>query len=216
MPTVSTTWRRALCITGLCLAAAFTGAALQPATAQNNGTIPSPPPTSVAIVDLGKLLDGIDEAADARKRIKDQEDKYNASLDQLRAQAKTINTDLEMLKGKESTPEYLAKKAASLEIEAQLETRFKTSKALMDLHLGENLRGLYVRIFDVVDRFGKQNGYDLILIDDRHLVPRPGTTGAQVANLMNDRRILYANEAKLDITQQVITMMNNEFKAGKR
>ena len=39
--------------------------------------------------------------------------------------------------------------------------------------------------------------------------------GAQVWNIIRDRRILYA-ASRVDITNEVLLQMNNEYKAGKR
>jgi Skp family chaperone for outer membrane proteins len=76
---------------------------------------------------------------------------------------------------------------------------------------------------DAAKRLAEQQGYDVVLADDRStVIPEKDEkgnklvlTGAEVSNFVVSRRILAAND-RLDITAQMVTFMNNEFKAGKK
>jgi len=215
MTTISSSWRRGLGISALCLGAAVLGATLQPATAQSGGGRATPPASSIAIIDMAKVSEAITEGEVIRKRLKDEETAYNAHIGTLKEKADKVNADLELLKGKEQTPEFRAKRAEKFELDATLKARFETSKLLLEVSEGESVRLLYSRILDAAARLGKDAGYDLVLVDDRYIEPPANATGKQVAGVMRDRRILYVSE-RTDITQQLITMMNNEFKAAKK
>lgn len=213
MPTKTSPWRRGLTIGSLCIAGALAAAVAQPA-ASKPAPKATPQPTAVAIVDLTKVINGLQEGVVAKQKLNDQVSDYSKRLQELKDRREKVNKDLEMLKDKKETPEYMALLADKFELEATLKARADALQQLIDLNEGETVRMMYNKIVAAATQIGKEAGYDMILTDDRYIEPPANKTGAQVTAVIRDRRILYATE-RVDITADVITRMNNEFKAGK-
>lgn len=210
MTMLNNSWRRGLAITSVCLAGVVAGAAWAPAQVKTTAQ-----PTSVAIIDLGRVSTGLDEGALIQQKLKDQETAYNNRLKELQTRLKDLTTDLEMLKDKREHPDFLTKLAEKVEVEATLRARHEALKQLMEFTEGETTRTMYLKIVAAASKIGKEAGYDLVLVDDRSIEPPANKTGAQVLSAVRERSILYASD-RVDITQQVINQMNAEFKVSKK
>jgi hypothetical protein len=66
MTMLNNPWRRGLAITSVCLAGIVAGAAWAPAQVK-----PSAQPSSIAIIDLGRVSTGLDEGALIQQKLKD-------------------------------------------------------------------------------------------------------------------------------------------------
>jgi len=206
---MKTTLRCGLIVSSLILAAGLMGL--------SRGKAPPPPPTSVAVVDLAKLTNSLDEAKILKERLKQQADDYQKKLQEVKDNREKAVKDLEQFPPeKKGTPEFLKKLAEKYELDATLEARGKGLQQLIDIAEGENMKIMFTNISEAVGRIGKERGYDLVLWDDRAIVaPAVVATGAQVWGVIRDRRILFAAE-RVDITNDVMTQMNNEYKVGKK
>jgi Skp family chaperone for outer membrane proteins len=209
---MTTKLRRGLMISTLCLASAF-GAW---ATAQTGGKAP-PPPSAVAVVDLAKLTNNLNESQTLRDRLNQQKTEYEKRLQGLKEDLQKVQQDIKMQGDeKKGTPEHMEKMFRQRELEITLKARHEGLQAQMDLAQGDIMKTMFSKIVDAVGRYGKEQGYDLVLWDDRSIsAPTNPATDAQVWGVIKERRILFAAE-RTDITDQVLTFMNNEFKAGKK
>ena len=64
-----------------------------------------------------------------------------------------------------------------------------------------------------VAALAKKDGFDLILLDDRSINVPDDASYAEVNNTILNKRVLFASDT-IDLTQRLITMMNNDFSAG--
>ena len=202
--------RRGLAIASLCIIGA-----LLAAFATN--TSAPPPPTSVAIVDLAALTKNLDESKALSDQLTHQRDEFQKNLQSIKEELASVTKDLESMgKDKRGSTDYLKQLARKYELEASYKARGESSQQLLDIFEGDNMKSMFAKVTDTVARLGQERGYDLILWDDRTILPPPNpATGAQVWNIIRDRRILYA-ASRVDITNEVLLQMNNEYKAGKR
>ena len=97
-------------------------------------------------------------------------------------------------------------------LEAQIEVNKKLYKGLADLQKGEMFRTLYESATAAVQRVAKLDGYQLVLLDDREIKFEADLSPAQVGPVIQNKRILFAEDA-IDITERVLTDMNNAFNA---
>ena len=203
-----TTLRRGLLIASICLIGALAAGLDQPSKA--------PAPAAVAVVDLAKLSKNLDEAKNLSEALARQRDEAQKKIEEIKTELTNVNKDLDGLKEKKGTPEYFRLLAKKFELEATLKARGEGLQQLIDIAEGDNMKIMFTRVVEAVTRIGKERGYDFILWDDRAIVPPTNpATGAQVWNIIRDRRILFASE-RVDITEQVLTQMNNEYKAAKK
>lgn len=203
---------RGLMISTLCLASAF-GAW---ATAQTGGKAP-PPPSAVAVVDLAKLTNSLNETQTLRERLAQQKSDYERRLQSLKDDLSKIQADLKNAPEKDrGTPEHMDKMFRQRELEITLKARHEGLQAQMDVAQGDIMKAMFTKIVSSTERIGQDLGYDLILWDDRSITaPTEPATDARVWGMIKERRILFAS-SRTDITDQVLTLMNNEFKAGKK
>jgi Skp family chaperone for outer membrane proteins len=205
--------RRGLTIVSLCL----TGAVLAAFATGQNGSKAPPPPSSVAIVDLAQLTLNLDESKLLKDQLLKQRDESQKKLQEIKDELTAVTKNLEAMgKDKKGTPEFLREFARQYELESTLKARGEGLQKLIDVAEGENMKVMFAKVVDAVNRLGKERGYDLILWDDRSIGPPAKlATGAEVWSLIRDRRILYASD-RVNITNDVLLQMNNEFKAAKK
>jgi len=194
----------------LALAALVAGLAalsLNAATAQ--APVGSSQPLKVGIVDLGKLGDGLKEAADANDRLKAQHTAAQGRLDEVVNLLKQKQQDMENMRDKNSQA-YLNLWSDAAELNVQARARKEALEKVFDQQKGIVTADMYVKMIDAIGELARQEGYDLIMVDDRGLTP-PSDRGADaVGQVIQARKVLFASP-RLDITQQVITFMNNRY-----
>ncbi len=72
---------------------------------------------------------------------------------------------------------------------------------------------MYDKIADGAARIAQRDGIDLVLVDDR-IFAIPATNRAAQSAMLESKKVLYASEP-VDLTDELLTMLNNEFSAGK-
>lgn len=172
--------------------------------------VPAAPPTSVAVVNIEKLMNASAEA-------KSRADSFNKYVEPFEKELATLGADFEN-KRKEldllpkGSKDARAKFVEAKKLEAQIEVNKKLYKGLADLQKGEMFRTLYESATAAVQRVAKLDGYQLVLLDDREIKFEPDLSPAQVGTVIQNKRILFAEDA-IDITERVLTDMNNAFNA---
>jgi Skp family chaperone for outer membrane proteins len=107
-------------------------------------------------------------------------------------------------------------KRAELMVRAQtLDAQANAYKQLTRLDAGDVLRDMHAKVIAGIDVIAKREGIDIVIADDRALeLPNPGTD-EDVGRAINSRRLLYATPT-VDLTQRVLTQVNNDYNAGKK
>jgi hypothetical protein len=159
--------------------------------------------------------------------IEDKEKEGQTKLKEVTEQIKKVEAELEALKDP-SMATRLEKQARIAELTALGEGRLAALQRVLEVTAGDTLRRLFVKAVASADALAKKDGWDVILIDDRSVVPperlkgpdgKEGTgrrvTIGEVRNIIQQRNILVASE-RVDVTAALLTMMNNEYKAGKK
>lgn len=168
-------------------------------------------PSSIAIVDVEKALNQLTELADLNKNLADRVAVRQKNLDDLKSQIEDLNGKLELLadNDEENRRELRAK---IYELTETANARAKVYQSLINIEKGEIIRPLYLKLVDAINETAQRNGYDLVLFDDR-TIKVPNDTDANVNVTIQQKRILYASDA-IDITDQIISLMNNKYAAG--
>lgn len=201
--------RSALILTGVL---ATLGAASLVGTAVARHSMTAPPSSAVvATIDLESVVAALKERVDKETALKaslsDAQNKVNAL-------GKEVENEQEKLKqmptgvDRDRAVKELREKAIRAEFEKQY-----AQKLLIEMQ-GEMLRDLYLKISEATSRMAKKNGYSLVIANDQKIeIPKgdPNEIGRAIAA----KRILFV-DGSLDVTQEVITMMNNEYDARGR
>jgi len=181
-------------------------------------SVPAPTPTVVAIVDITRVVDpkALKEVVDRNAEVEARQKQYEGEIDKMDKEITSLKEVLE--KGEVYQPGTQEYRQKVLEFEEKRILR-KARHDAYDLFLaqmsGEIMAQMYDKVLAAVDAIARKDAYDLVLVDDRSIVPSEKGTMQQVTAAIQARRILWAAE-RIDITQQVIDKMNADYAAGKK
>lgn len=168
-------------------------------------------PITVAVVDVERALNELDELAALNKSLEANAKERQENLDALRTENENLKAELSELptNAKERQREI---RARIFELNETIKARFNAYQTLIDIEKGEIIGPLYTKLLAAVGEVSAREGYELVLFDDRALQIPEGVQAA-VNEAIQQKSILYAND-RLDITDQVVMLMNNKFQAG--
>lgn len=222
-------WSRSLTVLSLCAACVMGGVAWKSASARGSEAEMVPmaaKPVAVAVVDLKKLLEGVNEYKDGMEFLKTQKTDAISRIEELNTKLTKLNEDIQAMKDA-GTLERLKKQQEAMELDNLLKTRAKTSQLILQMQAGDLLRHVFEKTVEAGKKISKEDGWDIILIDDRNVKPlerRLGEDGKEtgtrltideVQSVIEQRHILAAAD-RVDITDRFITMMNGDFKGPKK
>lgn len=183
-----------------------------------NAARPPANPTAVATVNLPQILQNLEERNVRQASMTKAVEARQAQLDELTKRIEALQMELDPEQGgtlKPGTTEYRDKLIQLRELQVTLDARFKLLEQVLSFERGSVMRDLYLKIEDAVERIAERDGYDVVLLDDTDFT-LPQEAGQDDMNrAILARSVVYRHDS-IDITNQVVQLMNNEFKAGSR
>ncbi|MCH8822389.1 MAG: OmpH family outer membrane protein [Planctomycetes bacterium] len=173
------------------------------------------PPTVVAVVKINALFSGLKQRADDKIQIKDRATKNTKEFDKRKAELIALEAELKDLvdpiKHRKLSDEIGLKRL-------ELKSWFASASAQAELENAALLQELYKKISDAIKDIADANDYNLVLLDDSNPYVRYNKESRmapelQIWNKIRSQKILYVDPV-IDITNQLITRMNNEFMAA--
>jgi Skp family chaperone for outer membrane proteins len=172
-------------------------------------------PTVAPIVAMVNVEQVVNDCVETTTRNAANDAKYKPDIDQLKKmeeQMTTINSEAKLL-----APDNRAGRRDLLLKRSQIEGQYKAKSNFLQSAIDEEkadvIRDVYTKAVAAIADYAAANGIALVMVDDTVLnVPSEGGMGP-VTSAIIGRRILYADKAKLDITADVLTKMNNDFAA---
>lgn len=187
------------------LGLAFIAAAFAPA----GQALAAPPAAVIATVDLEKVFDGLSERNTKQDELKVYGEGLLAELNKLGQQVKDEESKAALLP---EGPERRAANARVVELKITVKVKQELYQAMLDQQRGEMFRYLYNKIAAAVKRMAQDNKYTLVIASDESVAVPAGVQSSEVQRVISLRRLLFV-DPRHDITNDLITMMNNEFKA---
>jgi Skp family chaperone for outer membrane proteins len=180
--------------------------------------IMSAQPSVVVTVNLSAVLEKLDQRAQAAVSLKAMTDAFKAEDDRRKAEITELGNQLNAMQEQTEDPKRaeLQEITAGKLLEYQAWLRFATSKS--DLEEALVMKDLYRTIKDAVKALADAEGYDIVMVDDSQgelsttddsKMPR----AVQIKQQIVARRTLFVSP-RVDITDHLITRMNNAYKAG--
>ncbi len=173
-----------------------------------NAVRPPALPTAVATVDIVEIFEKLDELRVREDELEANKNARQAQLQEVADQINILKADLEA--GTPGTDEYEDKIRQMMEIQAVYEARGNALGRILSIDRGNVTRETYEKITDAIARIADREGYDIVLFDDSLFVVPEGAQYQDVFRSIVSRSVIYRHEG-VDITDQVVTMMNNEF-----
>ena len=193
----------------LLLGATMIGATAWTVTARPAESAPAPAPVTVAIVEIARVMNGLNELKERNDVGKIRGTELEKKLQEVEQTIKNIDAELETVIPKDDIKRRTQAMADKFEAENLLKARFQAYKQLLDLENGDIIRDIYAKVILAIEDFAKKNNYDLVLLDDRGMMLPPVGGQERLKAIIENKRILFA-KPELDITDRIITIMNND------
>jgi len=166
-------------------------------------------PTAVCVVDVNRVITALDEAPELDAELNTKRESIQSEINDRSGELKRLQEDLALLQeGSDAfntRVEELRRKSYELQFYAKYEeAAMAQEKALL-------YEALYKKIVDSAGKAAQENGYDLVLYKDRPTSFAQGKDDKAIRALLGLRKVIWSSP-ELDLTDQVILRMNNEFK----
>lgn len=174
------------------------------------GFLVAPPKgATIAVVDLEKLINGLDEKKAKAEQFQKAFEAKKAELETMKVKIDEKQAALNAMPAganRSKAAEELQEMVIRGEIEAQLANR-KLNAQQADL-----FHQLYTKVDEAIGKLAEQNGYHMVFVSDE-AAKVPKGNSETVLRGITMKRMLYVND-ELDITNEVIKYMNNAFAAA--
>ena len=164
----------------------------------------------IVSVNLGELLSGLTETTKIREKLTVMSEQIKAYNESMQAEIKSIQAELEVVDP--GTPAHTALQEKLLTAAANLRAQMEVQSGLRDIEESKQYLHLYRKVVEAAEELALRDGYDFILLDDTDLRFEGGAPQQTLAQLFT-RRLIYANPGR-DVTEELMTRMNNAFQAG--
>jgi len=166
-------------------------------------------PTAVAVVDVEQVLNQVKEKTALEAQFRAMGEKFQSEEKQRKAELADMQSALDALpegKDYDKKQEELQKKVLELQVFVQ----FSQQKLAAERTL--QIETLYRKTNQTVEAMAKEAGFDLVLYREAEIKTR-GANLQQMMGQLANRKIIYASD-EINITDEVITRMNNDFAAA--
>lgn len=168
--------------------------------------------TKIAVVNVAEVSEKYDRTKDleshfdnVRKTLQTQRDELKQKAERT---AKSLNEEF-----KPGTDEYRNRRKELAMMEAQLQYFVDSEGKQIEAELAESLRSIFDDIQTVIRGLAEEKGFDLVLVADSMPPGAPDNT-QQVRQQIVLQKVLFASP-RVDITNEVVTRLNDKYRASK-
>lgn len=169
-------------------------------------------PTTVAVIDIDRLSTSLEEFKVPREQFISKQNTWTEELKGLQTRLASLDEELELIP-EDNMDARINKVIQRTTVESEIKTKSQLFQQASDLEQAKLFSRMYDKIEDGASRIAQRDGVDVVLVDDR-IFKIPANNRAAQADLLNSKKVLYASES-VDLTDELLTMLNNEFTAGK-
>jgi len=167
-------------------------------------------PTSVAVVNVQEVFNNLKEKTNLEAQMQSRTEKLQQEEQQRRKTIQQLRQDMDVLAPGSDAYKQKEQQLQQKVIDLQVWTKFKQQQ--LSVERGLQVEGLYRRTLTSVKKIANEAGYDMVLFDEQS--PEFNYENPkQLLTLIQMRKVLYASD-EVNITDQVIQRMNNEYEAG--
>jgi Skp family chaperone for outer membrane proteins len=173
----------------------------------------APPPTKLAVVNLVKLFDTLDEQSDAQRDIENIKNNFSMEIDKRKGELDRLERDLQdpNLFNKESA-EFRKMQDDLLEKSMNLQAYTQASQQKLFLELRLKTAYIYRKMNDTIAQYCQANGIALVFVSD-DLNLNDVKTQQELQARVSLRKLVYFHPA-FDITRAIQERMNTDYKLG--
>lgn len=169
-------------------------------------------PSAVALVDIERALNSLNELTDKNADLATRVESRQKDLDALRKRIEGLQEEEKLLPENAPDDQRRNLRAQIFELRETAKARTNAYQSLINIEKGEIIKPLYEKLVKSIGEVAAKEGYDLVVFDNRSLKV-PTDVQAVINDVIQQKSILYASN-QLDITDQVIALMNNKYSTG--
>jgi Skp family chaperone for outer membrane proteins len=168
-------------------------------------------PTRVGVCNLIKVLGGLDEFNDINKALQDEHDKNQKSIDDQTTKIKSMQDQLSIFKP--DSADYAKLSQDIFKAQVELKSFAEISDAALAREQKEKLKALSDKMDSFIAQEAKIKHFSLILADQKTDIKDSDMEKIDMNTLkaMLFQRTVLFSENRLDITQDVILLMNQAY-----
>lgn len=175
---------------------------------------PPAQPTASATVDIVRVIDELEERAVLESQLESRIRARQAQLNEINERLNAIQRDLDpetatLIPG---TDEYTERVREFMEQRAVAEARRNALTQIISIDRGALRRQLFQKISAAVGKIAERDGIDLVVLDDSVFPIPENASNDDVFRSIITKGVIYRHES-IDITDRVVTLMNNEYTA---
>jgi outer membrane protein len=168
-------------------------------------------PVTLGLINIEKVINTLDELKDLQTRVDGVVATRRKLVDDMSSQVEKMQGEIRLMP--EGSAQRIAKSRELQELTFKLRVETEVAVAIIDSEKGGIYADLFRKITESSQRFAERNGFDMILSSDAIAETPRGGTEAQIKGFIVSRRVIF-NSPSIDVTDQLITMMNNEYKSN--
>lgn len=168
--------------------------------------------TSVAVVDVEKAMNSLDEMSAIEAGMKVQLETVKQEQTERQSKLKQLQEDLNLLQPGSSAfkDKFNEFQLRAIELKSWFEFQQNNLNRERILQFGS----LYRKLTDHLQRVAAENGYDVIMFKEQEAPNFDNVKPEALATIIGMRKVLWAR-SDLDITDQVVLRMNNDYKNNR-
>ncbi|MBL0922321.1 MAG: OmpH family outer membrane protein [Phycisphaerales bacterium] len=170
-------------------------------------------PSVVAVVDIQRVINGLDELKDRERDLENLGAQLKARVESIDKKVADAKSAVELLPAE--SPERRAKQDELRRLLLDLRIEAEWAQQRIDEKRGEIYARLFRKIHDACGRLAKQAGYDMVISSDSAAEIPQGGSEQNIRGMIVSRRIFYTSES-VDATNDLVQMLNNDHKMGAR
>lgn len=181
-----------------------------------NSNVQRPPaqPTAVATIDIVEIFENLKERQVLEAQLQERLRTRQAQLEEVTRRLRALQEDLNPETGtiRRGTDAYYERLRELTEQRAVGQARSQALQQIISIDQGNLRRQLYEKVAAAVRKIAERDGLDLVLFDDSKFEIPENASNDEVYRAIVTKGIIYKHPT-IDITQRVITLMNNEYTA---
>lgn len=174
------------------------------------------PAASVAVVNVGRVLELLDEKAQRVAELGEYGDRLQAGIRDIQARVEEAYADLQVLP--KGNAQYVSKQDEAIRLEMKLQGEEEFAKFRFNERMQRTKMELFDKIVSAAGVYAQREGYDIVLNDDSDMTlpdERIGQMNDQTfMAFVRGRRVIFRTDG-VDITDEVAQLMNNQHKAAQ-
>jgi outer membrane protein len=167
-------------------------------------------PTAVAVVNVQKVFNSLKQKQGIEAELKQRAQELQNQEKQRRQEIQQMKSNLDVLKPGTQQYKQQEQKLERAVVDLKAWAQYKQQK--MKRTRGVKMESLYRKTADAAGQVAQDNGYDIVLYDEGN-ADFNYQSSKQLSTMIQMRKVLWSR-SKLNITDQVIQRMNNQYQSG--